>query len=184
MKTAFVSTLLASGLTAVSAHGYFESPIARQPGDAFKSACGEQAYNNLNSDINNNIQGLQQLTSTQSDYKAADCNLWMCKGLKYADNKDKVQSYTAGQSVDLYFQIVAPHSGSANVSIVDTASNSVIGDSLKTWDEYALTSKPMEDAWQNFTVTMPESLPNKCSTAGKCVIQVCLARRGNEGDGR
>ena len=44
MKTTTV-TALTSILTLVSAHGYFQSPKGRQPGEVFKSACGEQAYN-------------------------------------------------------------------------------------------------------------------------------------------
>ncbi|KAK4495770.1 hypothetical protein PRZ48_013038 [Zasmidium cellare] len=166
--TAALSTLL----TLASAHGYFQSPIARHPGDTYKSTCGEQAYNNLNSDINNNIQGLSQLASTQSDYNAAECNLWMCKGLPYADNTANVHEYTPGQEIDMYFQIVAPHDGYANVSVVDTASNSVISANLTSWEKYALTIEPMRAEWQNFTVKMPEDLGGKCAEGGACVIQM------------
>ena len=70
------------------------------------------------SDINGNIQGLQTLTSNQADYKAASCHLWKCKGLKFDDNVSNIQTYTPGQEVPLYFQVVAPHSGVANVSYV------------------------------------------------------------------
>lgn len=62
--------------------------------------------------------------------------------MKFDDNADNVQTYTAGQEVDLNFAIRAPHSGYANVSIVDTATNSIIASDLKKWDEYALTSRP------------------------------------------
>lgn len=172
MKTAFTSTLLASCLSLVNAHGYFQIPVGRHPGAAYKSACGEQAYNNLNSDINNNIQGLEQLTATQSDYNAAECHLWKCKGLKYADNTANVHKYTPGQNVDMYFQIVAPHSGYANVSVIDLVSNSVIAANLTSWDQYAMTSEPMKASWQNFTVQMPTDLGNKCAKGGACAIQV------------
>ncbi|USW55650.1 Putative cellulose/chitin-binding protein [Septoria linicola] len=165
-------TAIAALLELVSAHGYFESPIARQPGDAYKAACGEQAYNMMASDINGNIQGLQNLVASQSDYDAETCGLWQCKGMKFEDNTDRVQSYTAGEEVPLYFNIRAPHSGYANVSIVETASNSIIAANLSSWDEYALTSEPMKTSWTNFTVTIPDDLGSKCSTAGDCVLQM------------
>lgn len=78
MQITVPSSLLALAALA-NAHGYFESPVGRQPGDAFKAACGEQAYNMMSSDINGNIQGLMQLTANQADYNADECNLWKCK---------------------------------------------------------------------------------------------------------
>lgn len=42
MSTTLAFLLGAAALA--NAHGYFESPAGRQPGDAFKAACGEQAY--------------------------------------------------------------------------------------------------------------------------------------------
>lgn len=78
MQITVPSSLLALAALA-NAHGYFESPVGRQPGDAFKAACGEQAYNMMSSDINGNIQGLMQLTANQADYNADECDLWKCK---------------------------------------------------------------------------------------------------------
>ncbi len=74
----YLSTIIAF-LELVSAHGYFESPIARQPGDAYKAACGNQAYNMMASDINGNVQGLESLVANQADYDAEACGLWQCK---------------------------------------------------------------------------------------------------------
>jgi predicted carbohydrate-binding protein with CBM5 and CBM33 domain len=73
----FIVSLAVAGLA--NAHGYFADPPARQPGNAYKAACGEQAYNMMSSDINGNIQGLQQLTSNQADFDAEKCGLWLCK---------------------------------------------------------------------------------------------------------
>jgi hypothetical protein len=92
--------------------------------------------------------------------------------MKYDDNTAQVQSYTSGQEVDMYFAIRAPHDGYANVSIVDTATNTIIAADLKQWDEYALTSTSIPASEQNFTVTMPSTLGSQCSVAGDCVIQM------------
>lgn len=91
--------------------------------------------------------------------------------MKFEDNTAQVQTYTSGQDIDMYFAIRAPHDGYANVSVVDTATNSILA-SLKQWDEYALTSRPTVESEMNFTVTMPTTLGDKCSTAGDCVIQM------------
>lgn len=76
--------------------------------------------------------------------------------MKFEDNTDSVQTYTAGQQVPLYFNIRAPHSGYANVSIIDTTSNSMIAANLSAWDEYALTSIPAKTEW---TVCFPPPPP-------------------------
>lgn len=76
----------ASMAALANAHGYFVTPTARQPGPAFQAACGMQAYYQMSGDINGNIQGLTQTTKGQPDYNPAQCHLWKCKGMKYADN--------------------------------------------------------------------------------------------------
>jgi predicted carbohydrate-binding protein with CBM5 and CBM33 domain len=91
MKFTTTTPLLfsATGLAALAnAHGYFESPKGRQPGTTFQDACGMQAYYNMEGSINGNIQGLEQVVASQSDYKPAECHLWMCKGMKYLDNTE------------------------------------------------------------------------------------------------
>ncbi|EME77300.1 uncharacterized protein MYCFIDRAFT_83246 [Pseudocercospora fijiensis CIRAD86] len=147
---AVVSALV--GLAA--AHGYYQTPAPRKPGEAYSAACGEQAYNMMNSDINGNIQALESL------------------GMEYDENTATVHSFSAGEEIPMYFQIVAPHTGYANVSVVDTATNSILAANLTSWDEYASTSVPLKAEWQNFTVTMPDTLGGKCATAGECVIQM------------
>ncbi|KXS96251.1 hypothetical protein AC578_5476 [Pseudocercospora eumusae] len=156
----------------VAAHGYYQTPAPRMPGEAYSAACGEQAFNMMSSDINGNIQGLESLVANQDDYDASKCNLWMCKGMKFDDNTANVHSFSAGEEIPMYFQIVAPHTGYANVSVVDTATNSILAANLTSWDEYASTSVQMKTEWQNFTVTMPPTLSGKCATAGECVIQM------------
>ncbi|OJD39768.1 chitin binding protein [Diplodia corticola] len=157
--------------TLVAGHGYISKPQARMPGDAMAAACGQQVYTNQQSDHYGNVQGELQVASSQSDYDAAACDIWLCKGYKFDDNKDNVQTYTAGQEVAFTAEIHAPHTGVANVSIVDTASNSVIGSALKSWDVYASTATGVKDTDTSFSITMPSDLGDQCATAGDCVIQ-------------
>ncbi|KAI7486189.1 hypothetical protein D0860_02171 [Hortaea werneckii] len=167
------STLAAAGgmIASANAHGFITSPQARMPGDAMQSACGMQVYYNQMGDNYGNVQGELQVASSQDDYKEDPCNIWMCKGFKYEDNKDNVQSYTPGQNVDFTVDIRAPHTGYANVSIVKTSSNTMISDMLKKWDVYASTSTPVPDTDKEFSITMPSDLGDECATAGDCVIQ-------------
>jgi hypothetical protein len=118
-----------------------------------------------------NVQGELQVARTQSDYNAEKCKIWQCKGFKYEDNKDLVQSFTPGQVVPIKFEVRAPHEGTANVSIVDTASNTIIGTPLISWDVYASSASSIPTTQTSFDITIPQDLGSKCSTAGACVLQ-------------
>lgn len=111
-----------------------------------------------------------QVAASQTDYNAAECNVWMCKGYKYADNTALIESYTAGQVVPFTFDVRAPHTGVANVSIVDTATNTVIGEPLISWDVFASNSVTIPANETSFSITIPSDLGDKCSTAGACII--------------
>ncbi|KAL2823404.1 chitin binding domain-containing protein [Aspergillus cavernicola] len=171
MKQATSILALSGLLSLANAHGYITTPSPRLPGSAMSSACGQQVYNNQAADRAGNIQGELQVASGQSDYDAEACGIWLCKGYQFADNTDNVQSYTAGEVVDFVVDIVAPHTGVANVSIVDTASNSVIGSSLIEWTDYASTATGVTEDETNFSITIPEDLGEQCTEAGACVIQ-------------
>lgn len=162
---------LASLLPLAHGHGFVTSPTARMPGSAMAAACGQQVEINQKSDNYGNIQGELQVANGQSDYNVAQCDIWLCKWYKFADNKDNVYSYSAGQTVDFTVDIRAPHTGVANVSVVDTASNSVIGSPLISWDVYASTSTGVTKNETDFSVTIPNDLGDKCATAGDCVLQ-------------
>ncbi|TVY52230.1 hypothetical protein LCER1_G006754 [Lachnellula cervina] len=162
---------LASLITTISAHGFITSPQARLAGPAMKAACGEQVYNNQESDNYGNIQGELQVASSQSDYNAAECNIWQCKGFKFADNTANVQSWTAGQTVPFTFDVRAPHTGTANVSIVNTATNAIIGEPLLTYADFGDNSKSIPANETAFSITIPEDLGDACATAGACVVQ-------------
>ncbi|CAE6405754.1 unnamed protein product [Rhizoctonia solani] len=161
----FVSALVGQAM----GHGLVTSPPIRQPGDAFKANCGEQMFYNVESDPAGNIQQLNQLKATS--FSASSCNLNLCKGLQFADvSTANIQTWTAGQVVPIKVDIRAPHTGSANVSIIDTATNTMIGTPLKTWDVYASVSAPITADQTDFSVTIPD-LGDKCKTAGACVLQ-------------
>ncbi|KAL1741595.1 hypothetical protein HDZ31DRAFT_6563, partial [Schizophyllum fasciatum] len=155
----------------VAAHGKLTSPAPRSDtvGDAFEAACGTQMRSIVTSDPYGNSQGEMQVAA--SDFDASKCNVGLCKGYQFDDNKANVQTYSLGEKIPMVVEIRAPHTGNANVSIVDTASNSVIGDALISWDVYASTSTGVTKDQTNFDITMPEDLGGKCTNAGDCVIQ-------------
>ncbi|KAH9996367.1 chitin binding domain-containing protein [Xylariaceae sp. FL0662B] len=161
--TGFIST--------VASHGFIIEPSPRMPGDAMKAACGEQVQINQASDNYGNIQGELQVAASQSDYDEAACDIWLCKGYKFDDNKANVQTYTTGQVVPVRIDIRAPHDGTANVSVVQTGSNTVIGQPLISWDVYASTKTSIPANQISFDITIPSDLGGECSTAGDCVIQ-------------
>ncbi|KAJ5488114.1 Chitin-binding domain 3 [Penicillium expansum] len=149
MKNFTPALAFASIISLVNAHGFVTSPAARQPGTAMGAACGKQVLSNQESDKYGNIQGELQVAATQSDYNAAECDIWLCKGYKFADNKDNVQSYTAGEKVDF----------------------TVIGAPLISWDVYASTATGVTANETSFSVTIPDDLGSQCATAGDCVLQ-------------
>ncbi|KGO75620.1 Chitin-binding, domain 3 [Penicillium italicum] len=171
MKNFTPALAFASMISLVNAHGFVTSPPARQPGTAMGAACSQQVLSNQSADKYGNIQGELQVAATQSDYNAAECDIWLCKGYKLADNKDNVQSYQAGEKVDFKVDIRAPHTGVANVSVVTTASNKVIGAPLISWDVYASTATGVKPNQTSFSVTIPDDLGSQCVTAGECVLQ-------------
>ncbi|KAL6925307.1 hypothetical protein ACHAPO_009006 [Fusarium lateritium] len=155
-------------LPLVAAHGFIKSPAPRMPGDAFKAACGEQPFYQQSSDINGNVQGIKQVVGQSFD--ATDCNLWLCKGFQFDDNKDNVQSYSLGEKIDFEINIAAPHTGYANVSVVKTSSDSMIGEPLIEFENYASNAGTAANNTA-FSVTLPESLGGECTKAGDCVLQ-------------
>ncbi|GKT40450.1 uncharacterized protein ColSpa_00631 [Colletotrichum spaethianum] len=167
MQSKIVTVL--SFVAAVSAHGKVTSPTPRVAGDAFKEACGTTMWNTEQSDPYGNIQGLAQQAGSSLD--ASKCELALCKGYKFADNSANIQSYTPGQTVDFKVEIRAPHTGVANVSVVDTTSNSIIGSPLISFTNYASTKTGVAANNTAFSVTLPDTLPSNCGTAGNCVLQ-------------
>lgn len=159
---------LAALLPLVAGHGFVLDPPARRPGEAYKAACGEQPFYQQSSDINGNVQGIFQVIP--KDFDPAKCNLWLCKGFLLEDNPDKLQSFTPGQKIDFTVNVAAPHTGYANVSVVKTSSNSIIGAPLIEFTNYA-SNAGMAKNNTAFSVTLPSSLGGACTSAGECVLQ-------------
>ncbi|KAG9257203.1 uncharacterized protein F5Z01DRAFT_598443, partial [Emericellopsis atlantica] len=157
---------LAAIVPLVAAHGFINDPPARQPGDAYNSVCGQQPFYQQSADINGNVQGIMQVVGADT---TDDCNLWLCKGFLFDDNKDNVQTYSAGQTIAFDVKIAAPHTGYANVSVVNTATDTIIGAPMIEWDDYASNAGFPENNTA-FSVTLPDDLSD-CTEAGACVIQ-------------
>ncbi|KAK0124679.1 hypothetical protein ONS95_009624 [Cadophora gregata] len=172
MRNHLLTTIITLSLlfTLAHSHGGVTSPQARTVGPAMKAACGEQVFNNLNSNALGPIEQLQQIGTSQKDFDATACELSLCKGLKFEDNSNNVQQFTAGQVVPFKVEIQAKHTGKANVSVVGTASNEVLGDMLVRFDVYASTATEVPKNQTEFDVTMPD-VGAQCGEAGKCVVQ-------------
>ncbi|KAK9779084.1 hypothetical protein SCAR479_03951 [Seiridium cardinale] len=150
--------------TGASAHGNITSPPARLPGAAMQAACGAQGVANVEADATIPLEDVFGTTSA--------CQLDLCRGAKFEDNVDLVQSFTPGQVVNFEAIIPIPHEGPMNVSVVDTATNTVIGDPLIEFDSYADESLAVLPANNtNFAVTIPQLQAGQCAEAGACVLQ-------------
>ncbi|KAL2126190.1 hypothetical protein VTI74DRAFT_1512 [Chaetomium olivicolor] len=158
---------LVAVLPLVAAHGFLASPPARRPGSAYRAACGEQPFYQQSSDINGNVQGIQQVVGRD---KTDACNLWLCKGFQFEDNQSNVQSYSLGQTIDIRANIAAPHTGYANVSVVKTSTNTMIGNPLIEFQNYASNAGVAANNTA-FSITLPDSLGGECTTPGECVLQ-------------
>ncbi|POS70783.1 hypothetical protein DHEL01_v210823 [Diaporthe helianthi] len=168
-KQISAAVLFAAG---VSAHGRVMSPTPRPLGDAMKSACGNQVWNMQSSDSNGNIQTMAQIGTSQSDFDATKCHMWQCRGYQFDDATDaSIQSFTPGQTVPFVVDVAAPHTGVANVSVIDLAANSVIGEALMSWDSYASTETGIKPGDENFNITIPSNLPPTCAGKGGCALQ-------------
>lgn len=163
-------TALTTLVTTAAAHGIVTSPQARVLGDAFKAACGEQVSNNAKGDQYGNVQQLQQIGTSQKDFNASACDLSLCKGLQFADNSANVQAFTAGQVIAMKVDIRAPHTGVANVSVVNLQTNTIIGEPMMDWDVYASTSSGVPKNNTEFNITMPD-VASDCGAAGACAVQ-------------
>ncbi|ORY68417.1 uncharacterized protein BCR38DRAFT_481909 [Pseudomassariella vexata] len=157
-------------------HGYVSSPPARAPGEASIAACGNSVVNDIKKDNTSHVEGLPELAATDAGYHADQCNLWLCRGLQFGDNAANVQKFTPGQSVQVKIKLAIPHAGGANVSVVDTKKNAIIGKSLISWasgyaDEQQFYSGKTPEDQVDFNVTIPTDLGSACAEAGACVLQ-------------
>lgn len=83
-----------------------------------------------------------------------------------------MQQFKAGQVVNMKAILPIPHVGPMNVSIVDTATNTIVAGPLISFDVYAdesLAALPANNT--DFSVTMPNVTAGACGVAGQCVMQ-------------
>ncbi|KAF2709008.1 hypothetical protein K504DRAFT_381023 [Pleomassaria siparia CBS 279.74] len=161
------STFFSTALFAatVLAHGNITSPPARQPGPNMAKVCGSAAVSAILAD------GTGPLENIPSNGNP-NCNIFMCKGAQFADNTAKVQTYAPGQVVPFKAVLPIPHEGPANVSIIDTASNTVVGLPLIEFASYADENLAVLPANNTaFKVAMPTNLNGACQVAGECTMQ-------------
>ncbi|KZV93021.1 hypothetical protein EXIGLDRAFT_613555, partial [Exidia glandulosa HHB12029] len=97
------------------------------------------------------------------------CSLFFCRGLQIEDNLDKIQKYPAGTTVPITINLRVKHAGYANVSVVNTQTQSIIGTPLATWSVYADPAKPSANE-TSFSVTIPD-LGGQCADANQCALQ-------------
>jgi hypothetical protein len=156
----------------VLSHGLIMSPPARPYGPALLANCGPRVEQDIRLDNTSHVESRPEVAALDPKYNAAKCNLWLCTGLQFADNANQTQTWYAGQVVPMKVWIRIPHEGSANVSIVDTKSNKVIGEMLKVWSSGYAPGKKESDVpldQKEFSVTVPKGLEKKCAVAGACV---------------
>jgi len=164
MKITTTLAACAALITAVAAHGNIISPAVRGPGPAMKAACGAQAVAAVTADP---TTPLEDVTA-----QGASCKLDLCRGAVLADNMANVQTYTAGQVINMKAQIPIPHEGPMNVSVVDTKTNKVMGPPLIQFDSYADESLAVLPANNTaFSVKVPAMPAGMCAQAGACVMQ-------------
>ncbi|KAI5117687.1 hypothetical protein M0805_003477 [Coniferiporia weirii] len=162
---------IATFAATVVAHGNVASPSARSVGSEMTSVCGHVVSGLLSSDINTNQQQLEQNSGQSGGGYTEACELFQCKGTQFADNSANVHSFSQGQTIPFSVNIVAPHTGVANVSVINLKTNSVIGSPLIYWSDYASVSHSIPANNTQFSVTLPTDLGSTCSTAGNCALQ-------------
>ncbi|KAJ4413410.1 hypothetical protein N0V85_003568 [Neurospora sp. IMI 360204] len=88
-------------LSGATAHGLVQSPSTRSPGDATAAACGKTMANFYKADNTSYPEALLRANpgGLKDGYNAKNCNLWLCKGYQFGDNKAGVRQYVGGQEV-------------------------------------------------------------------------------------
>jgi hypothetical protein len=178
-----IAAALLAFVPAVLSHGIITTPPSRRIGTATSAVCGETLVNAIKQDNTSYVEQLTKLSTTDKGYKAASCNLYLCKGLQFADNAANAQTWKAGDVVPINIYLWIPHEGYANVSIVDTKSNTKVGEYLKVWDKGYAPGRKESDVpldQRQFSITVPTGLEKTCANAGDCVsfeLYLCCERR-------
>ncbi|KAL0571511.1 hypothetical protein V5O48_010461 [Marasmius crinis-equi] len=179
-----VATLVVRAL----GHARVTTPTPRNLGAAAQAACGAAVYKVLTSgiflsrvlhqscinaaliDLTGPLENAN--AKIDSAYNAEACHLYFCRGAQYQDNVNNTRVYKAGTVVPFHVDLVAHHTGWANVSVVNLATQTPIA-RLFTWPVYANESLSPADWPKNetdFEVTVP-NLGTQCSQPNACAIQ-------------
>lgn len=156
----------------VLGHARITSPTPRAYGSAMTAACGAAVAKTLTSDLAGPIEN--SVAKIDSTTNKTACHLYFCKGAQYADNVSNTRVYAPGTNVTFHIDIVAHHTGTANVSIVDLATQKTIGSPVFLWPVYANNSVGPANWPKNesdFSIIIPSTLGTKCQTKGSCAIQ-------------
>lgn len=134
------------------------------------AACGASVAALVTADNTSHVEGMPEAAAAITNFNSTACNVFLCKGLQFADNTANVQTFQPGQVVNMLASIPIPHEGPMNVSIINTETNLAIGKPLIEFVSYADESLPQLPANNtNFNVTIPEDLGTNCTVAGTCV---------------
>lgn len=170
MYTAASILSLVALTSTVAGHGILVKPRPRGVGPVMDATCGVSVADLVRADVTSHVEDMPEAALLDPGFNAGACNLFLCRGLQFGDNLANVQNFTAGQVVKMQANISVPHEGPMNVSIVNTATNSVIGPPLISFDSYADEKLPqLPPSNTNFEVKIPSDLGDKCTVRGACV---------------
>ncbi len=80
-----------------------------------QSACGVSVTALVVADNTSHIEDMPEAAAATGNFNSTACNVFLCKGLQFADNTANVQNFTAGQVVNMRASIPIPHEGPMNV---------------------------------------------------------------------
>lgn len=149
----------------VAAQGGITSPQIRKAGDHFKDACGDNAYKALKGDPNHPTKDLTSAAHGDPTYNSTSCNFSLCNGIPFKDNEANVVKLCPGKQVPVKYDVKTAQPGSADMSIIDTTTNKVIGQPLKKFDSFG-----KDTGVQSWNIDMVDT-QDKCSKPGDCVLQ-------------
>lgn len=157
-------------LTSVVVDAMIISPSPRERGSAFESACGTFALHN-SGDPDLSIQDQTRLLhrDVELGFATGACNLWQCQGTQFVDNEAKLNNYSAGEVISIVVDTQFVRPGIANMSIVDTRTNSVLS-------KLANMKLPMNNRVEQdrILVRLPklDDENGACRVPGECVLQL------------
>jgi hypothetical protein len=101
--------IILSLLPLVFSHGLITKPTPRGPGDASLAACGSSVTKNIKADLTSHVEDLPELAAKDAKFDKEKCNLWLCRGLQFEDNKANVVALMPGQKLSLSVKVTIKH---------------------------------------------------------------------------